>query len=422
MATTLYGNHREHDCPRCGYTVVLGEPNSVNGRTLADAVCPNCGQTRLNLTSARELPGDRLLVDKNVFNLRTPRRWEVAVFRCPVDDTKPYVKRIVGLPGESIQLRDGDVWANGELLRKTLPQCRECWTVVFDHRFAPPGGWGNRWLVEPLHESGVDPKPAGPEVLQNGSIVLSSGTGLTYRNWNLNAEREDPITDWLAYNGTGNERGRQLVHDFAAVFDLEVQSGAGSFACRLFDGLDSVFVEIPIETADTNGTRLGRDGDDPPLQTALRLELGRSYKIEFALIDRRASLAVNGSVLAPSLDLPADNVAARQGVSRPVQLGASGVNVLVSNFRLYRDVYYRGDAAKGTQQSLTLRSDEYFMLGDNSNSSSDSRDWAVPGVPEASLIGKPFLIHQPLKLGRVSVGGQERTYQAIDWSRLRWVR
>lgn len=94
----------------------------------------------------------------------------------------------------------------------------------------------------------------------------------------------------------------------------------------------------------------------------------------------------------------------------------------VSNFRLYRDVYYRGDAAKGTQQALILRNDEYFMLGDNSNSSSDSRDWAVPGVPETSFIGKPFLIHQPLKLGRVSVGGQERTYQAIDWSRLRWVR
>lgn len=230
MATTLYGNHRELDCPRCGFSVVLGEPSSLNGRMLADAVCPNCGQTRLNFTSARELPGDRLLVDKNVFNLRTPRRWEVAVFRCPVDDTKPYVKRVVGLPGEAIQLRDGDAWANGELLRKTLPQCRECWAVVFDHRFAPPGGWGNRWLVESLHEPGANPKPAGPEVLQNGSIVLTSGTGLTYRHWNLNAEREDPITDWLAYNGTGSERGRQLVHDFAVVFDLEVQSGVGSFA------------------------------------------------------------------------------------------------------------------------------------------------------------------------------------------------
>jgi signal peptidase I len=61
------------------------------------------------------------------------------------------------------------------------------------------------------------------------------------------------------------------------------------------------------------------------------------------------------------------------------------------------------------------------MLGDNSGNSQDSREWPTPGVPEADFIGKPFLIHQPLRLGRVTVGGQERVFQAIDWSRLRWL-
>jgi hypothetical protein len=78
--------------------------------------------TNLPIESAAEISGDRLLVDKNVFRLRSPRRWEVAVFICPSDKSKPYVKRVVGRPGEQVQLRDGDVWINGELARKTLAE------------------------------------------------------------------------------------------------------------------------------------------------------------------------------------------------------------------------------------------------------------------------------------------------------------
>ena len=64
---------------------------------------------------------------------------------------------------------------------------------------------------------------------------------------------------------------------------------------------------------------------------------------------------------------------------------------------------------------------EYFVLGDNSGNSQDSRKWPTPGVPEADFIGKPFLVHQPLRVGRVNVGGRERVFQTLDWSRLRWV-
>ena len=61
------------------------------------------------------------------------------------------------------------------------------------------------------------------------------------------------------------------------------------------------------------------------------------------------------------------------------------------------------------------------MLGDNSGNSQDSRKWPRPGVPEADFVGKPFLIHQPLRTARVTVGGRERVFQTVDWSRLRWL-
>ena len=54
--------------------------------------------------------GDRILICK----LITPRRWDLIVFRYPGDPSVNYVKRLVGLPGERLAIRDGAVWINDE--------------------------------------------------------------------------------------------------------------------------------------------------------------------------------------------------------------------------------------------------------------------------------------------------------------------
>ena len=64
---------------------------------------------------------------------------------------------MVGLPGEAVWLRDGDVAIDGTLARKTFAQVRALRVPVFDQRFAPPGGWGVRWLAEPSAPAGASP-------------------------------------------------------------------------------------------------------------------------------------------------------------------------------------------------------------------------------------------------------------------------
>lgn len=54
--------------------------------------------------------GKAILVERLV----TPRRWDTVVLRSPTDARRLIVKRLVGLPGETIALREGDVWINGE--------------------------------------------------------------------------------------------------------------------------------------------------------------------------------------------------------------------------------------------------------------------------------------------------------------------
>ncbi len=52
---------------------------------------------------------DYLLIDKISYRLRDPQRGEVIVFRYPKDTEKNFIKRIIGLPGETVEIKGGNV-------------------------------------------------------------------------------------------------------------------------------------------------------------------------------------------------------------------------------------------------------------------------------------------------------------------------
>ena len=116
MAPTLLGLHRELSCPNCRMTFVVGIED--DGQT-GPAVCPNCGERRLDNVPSIECGGDRVLVQKFLYDFR-PKRWEVAVFHFPGEPSQAYVKRVVGLPGESIYISGGDIFVDGRIVRKSL--------------------------------------------------------------------------------------------------------------------------------------------------------------------------------------------------------------------------------------------------------------------------------------------------------------
>jgi len=73
-------------------------------------------------------PGDKIFVSKLVYGpkipftslripgIRKPKRGEVIVFVPPCDRRKAYVKRLIGLPGEHIVIKDGNIYINGKLI------------------------------------------------------------------------------------------------------------------------------------------------------------------------------------------------------------------------------------------------------------------------------------------------------------------
>lgn len=60
--------------------------------------------------------GDNLIVDKISYRFREPERYEIVVFPYRHQENTYYIKRIIGLPGESVQIKNGEVYINGKVL------------------------------------------------------------------------------------------------------------------------------------------------------------------------------------------------------------------------------------------------------------------------------------------------------------------
>jgi len=181
---------------------------------------------------------------------------------------------------------------------------------------------------------------------------------------------------------------------------------------------------------------------------------GRGVEVSFEVVDYRPALHVDGrEVLATTPDLFAPDLGAlRRGdvecVAAWPRVEAEDARLNLLHLVVERDVYYL-DRGRGALSSLSgwlddrsgwgtennpivLREGEYFMLGDNSPQSQDSRFWSKIGphlrdrgssfqlgtVPEDQLIGRAFFVYWP---------SGHRLAEWIpglipDVGRMRWIR
>lgn len=63
--------------------------------------------------------GDQLIVDKLTYRFHDPERFDIIVFPFRYKDNTYYIKRIIGLPGETVQIADGEIYINGEALEES---------------------------------------------------------------------------------------------------------------------------------------------------------------------------------------------------------------------------------------------------------------------------------------------------------------
>jgi signal peptidase I len=61
---------------------------------------------------------ERLIIEKISYRFHPPHRGDIVVIRMPNRHSDPLIKRVVGLPGETIEIRDGHVYINGQMLNE----------------------------------------------------------------------------------------------------------------------------------------------------------------------------------------------------------------------------------------------------------------------------------------------------------------
>ena len=63
--------------------------------------------------------GDNLIVDKITYRFTYPQRFDIIVFPFQYGEKVYYIKRIIGLPGETIRVQDGEIYVDGEILEES---------------------------------------------------------------------------------------------------------------------------------------------------------------------------------------------------------------------------------------------------------------------------------------------------------------
>ncbi len=429
MADTLKGAHFRMRCSQCGYEYDHGflTPHYGLNRDVVPGYdvpirpaaprCPSCGYLQSTAGMMPVANGDRVLVLKCIYQIFEPKRWDVVVFKNPVEPRINYIKRLIAKPGEKVEIINGDIYINGKIARKPPKVQQELWMPVYDNDYYP---------VQP------------DQFAFNGHQWRQPFRNIAGSEWYC--DRDNPTVFTLESNveekhimiydtDIGNDFRATYAYDVSTEFkyqpycsDLMVRSfvffsenkghiGLGLskyktlYRARLdFAGL----MVIEKLTEDAEPVELVRKKIQPPLPNV-------PLQIKFANLDHQLTFSCGDEKLACDLGRGPGDTGPIDTEAKPTVLIYGSGRLKLSHSAIFRDIHYTTQALSrrdhpcraGQDNPLVLDIDEFFVLGDNSPASSDGRWWGSPGkgnggkryrpgiVPRDYLVGKAIVVYWP---------------------------
>ncbi len=334
--------------------------------------------------------------------------------------------------------------------RKTALAQDALWRVVYDHDYPPR----YRDTDQPFWT----PRLSEGDWSVEERTLRFNGIGAPEQAVELMAS----ITSFCSYNvitGAGpinyGRLGGMPVSDVRLRFVADYQSGNGAISIRLVKR-DDMFVG---EFAADGTVRLLHAMTTNPDQlvelasTRIRpFTLGHQVALSMQNLDHRVSLFVEGEEVLATTDAQyTPNLTALRTIpplpTPPVVVTARDIDVSLSHVIAERDVYYISEVPRESRplgfgpwgtcnHPMLLRSGEYFMLGDNSAQSKDSRLWDEVGpqlrrrwenyqlgtVPRDQLIGRAFFVYWPSGLRTRVLPFLSNVGWIPNFGRMRWIR
>ncbi len=413
MHPVLDGEHLHVVCHECQFPFQV-ELASASKRK--HFVCPNCGCESNLAVKAERVPPEKLLVQPSSGPWN---RWDLVCFH-ERDSSKLLVKRVAGLPGETIELRDGSVHVNGAPVFLWDPGAL---IDVFDSKWQPPESdlVPNRLLPErdgscwvrvgnsfQFTENGATESALFNEQSGLESAALGDRWDwLTYRHWRCFAQHgsrfvEYPINDNYGYNQSLS-RKMNIVSDLVITANLSCSKDA----------------MLRVKTSAWPGMRLEVDRREgicrvwsasnqfkPKTTPLVNLKNDRLILVVSTLGGER-DLKIGGRsvIRVPNLGRPdwtqSDGKQREADELKPRYFDLAGGRgeVLLERLTIGRAIYYFAKGVHGSNrvtrkavseegQQFSLADDEYFLLGDNVPVSRDSRHFEPAGIGRANIIGR----------------------------------
>jgi len=417
MAETLRGSHYNLRCIRCGHPFAIGGDRDSWSRP--QPRCPSCAHILPSGMGVSVSNGDRILVLKCMYQFLPPQRWDVLVFKNPVDPRENYIKRLIASPGETLEIVEGDIYIDGRIARKPPKVQEALWMPVYNNdyqsirhgRVLPGGGgtdeltiWRQPFEKEPNSLWNLNAK--GPTV-----FAIQGRTGRLH--WlKYNDQVASDFRASYAYNNGAEHDVQPICSDLMIRFDVTNVDGEGVIGASL--SANGIEFRAAV---DLTGTMMLGKMDSGGLVELARMQMdavkpGSDRRFQFANVDRQLVFSFGDKTLRHDLGSARVDVDAfSRGTPPSVAIFGDGALTLW-HIALFRDVHYVDGhdvgeriarAAEGSP--FTLGPDEYFVCGDNSPSSLDSRLWATEGignggrryaagvVPKDYLMGKAFFVY-----------------------------
>ena len=415
MAETLRGAHYQVRCVRCGHVFDVGN----NAVSYGQPHCPNCDYIEPLGALGRMKNGDRIFVLKSIYQFSDPQRWDVVVFKNPTNPKDNYIKRLIGLPKEKIELINGDVYIDGKIQRKPVNVQKELWMPVFLQDYQPLESVGH---FNELIEQGEDPQnkrwtppfenePNSVWNLQGQTVFTLDEKTDTPQTFVYVPNNPDDFRAFYGYNESAGHSFKPIVSDLMVNFYAKCDDPDGYIGASLekYGVLYSARVEFSGAMIFTK-TVNGKTTQLRPEMLSDGMDVGQFKKFEFANVDEMLVLRWGDKRFTCDISADEDFHPQNAHYEKPptVKLFAKGP-AQIKHIGLYRDTFYmgtEGGVLRATQDKpFTLKSDEFFVCGDNSNDSLDGRLWASEGignngrtyragvVPRDYMMGKAVMVY-----------------------------
>jgi signal peptidase I len=419
MASTLKGDHFHVRCPQCGYKYDQGsDSRGTRSRSFTgfSCRCPSCG---FYLEAKGPMPiakGDRILVLKCIYQFFEPKRWDVVVFKNPLDPNINYIKRLIGLPNESIEIIDGDIYIDGLISRKPPKIQEELWMPVYDNDFQPArprqGDFNGHFWSQPFNMSNSD-----WQIGKNNPTMFVLDSSIDKINTMFyDTSHGNGFRATYAYNDVRSYRMRPFCSDlmvcfYAQSFDNSIIGMELSKYRTRYQAWVGSDGNVAIERITNEGLKeeLIKNQFDISLEE-------KPVEIKFSNVDHLLTLQVGNEKLTYDLGSSSSDAGLIEREIEPsVKILGAG-EIALSHVAILRDIHYTsskrgngppdGRAVEG--YPFELKEGQFFVLGDNSPSSEDGRWWSQKGkanegidaydagiVPSEYMVGKALFVYWP---------------------------